>query len=227
MTYEIIIDNIKIEVVKNKRQKNIYLKVKPPYGKVVVSCPYSFTDGDIKRFVSFKKDWLKRALSSFAYKKEIEYKDNDKVYLWGERLTLKLIEAKSFDVKKLNDKLFMKAPLSSTSDQRKKALYEFYRKELKKALAKASKRCENITGKAPYEYRLRIMKTRWGSCNITKKRIWLNVNLSKYPPICLDYVLVHELVHLIEVNHTPRFHSLVRKFFPDYKKAQAYLKRFY
>ena len=105
-----------------------------------------------------------------------------------------------------------------------KLLDDFYRKSLEARIAEAIKEAEDLTGLRADAYRLRKMKTRWGSCNTSKKRVWLNTNLAKYEPICLTYVLVHELCHLLEPNHGKRFYALVERFFPEYKKAEALLK---
>lgn len=227
MKYELIVDDLKIKVFKKIGQKNIYLKVKPPYGDAVVSAPMRVSKKDIEKFVESKSDWLNKARLKFSYKKDLKLEDGDSVYLWGKKYLLRVIDSKSFDININGDEIIMEVSKSLDFNEKMKFLNEFYRKELKKSLPIVINKCEAITGLCANEYRLRIMKSRWGTCNITKKRIWLNVNLAKYPKICLYYVLVHELVHLIETNHTPRFHNLVKEYFPKYKEAQNYLKRFY
>ncbi len=102
---------------------------------------------------------------------------------------------------------------------------EWYRQELKKVLPTMAQECEKKTGISANEFRIKNMKTRWGTCNVHEGRIWINLQLAKKPMDCLEYVLIHELVHLLEKNHTSRFYRLVEDFYPTWKETKKRLDR--
>ena len=102
---------------------------------------------------------------------------------------------------------------------------EWYRYELKQKLPELIEKWEKIIGVKAYEYGIRKMRTKWGSCNIEAKRIWLNLELAKKPIECTEYIIVHELVHLIERKHNDRFKSLLKKFMPKWKYHRDELNR--
>ena len=118
----------------------------------------------------------------------------------------------------------MTVPAGYTLEQRERVITEWYRGELRRVLQSATRRCVQITGIETDDFRIKNMKTRWGTCNIPQRRIWVNLQLVKKPPECLDYVLIHELVHLVEPNHTHRFHELVEIYCPNWREADKALK---
>ncbi|VDG77250.1 zinc metalloprotease [Actinobaculum suis] len=119
--------------------------------------------------------------------------------------------------------IVLTVPAGASSELRAKLMVELYRAELKQALGPIVRDCEERMGLHAREYRIRNMKTRWGSCNIPKRRIWLNLQLAKWAPNCLEYVVIHELAHLVEAKHNARFHSLVETFCPDYRHLKHFL----
>ena len=121
-------------------------------------------------------------------------------------------------------KIVMTVPEDATEDQREKLMTEWYRKEIKRALPAVTKRCEQLMSLHADEYRVKNMKTKWGTCNISERRIWINLQLVKKAPECLEYVVTHELVHLLERNHTHRFHALVEQFYPTWRDAKKLLE---
>ena len=124
---------------------------------------------------------------------------------------------------KTPNKIIMTAPEGASEENRAKALTEWYRSELKRVLPTLLKQCEDRIGVEVNACNIKNMKTRWGSCNIPEKRILLNLQLVKKPVECLEYVIVHELVHLLEKNHTNRFRALVEKNYPNWKEARQLL----
>lgn len=216
------IASFSLSLRKRKNQKNIILKVTPPFGDLVLSAPSHVSNKDLEAFVSARKDWIIKNQAKFA--KARNTRDEGLIYLWGRAYKLEFIKDNKNAFKLCDSKMifFYKGDLSG--DLKDELLDDFYRKSLKTKKDDAIKEVEELTGLKADEYRLRKMKTRWGSCNISKKRVWLNTNLAKYEPICLIYVLVHELCHLLEPNHSKSFYDLVESFFPEYKKAEALLK---
>ena len=109
------------------------------------------------------------------------------------------------------------------SEDERKAQKEAYKKKLSEVLPQVIQKCERITGLHALEWKLRDMKTRWGSCNIQKKRIWLNIQLAAYPQECLEYVVIHELVHLLVPGHGKEFWAYMDRFFPEWKRVRKEL----
>ena len=112
-----------------------------------------------------------------------------------------------------------------TRETREKVLTEWYRRELKEVVEKCLRQCEIIAGKQASEWGIRNMRTRWGTCNVARKRIWLNLQLAKKPPECLSYVILHELTHLYERRHNARFNGYMDKFCPDWREIKERLNR--
>ena len=222
MKTQTTISSFSLTLRKRKNQKNIILKVTPPFGDLVLSAPFHVSNKDLEAFVEARKDWIIKNQAKFA--KARNTRDEGLIYLWGRAYKLEFIKDNKNTFKLCDSKIifFYKDDLSRPLKD--KLLDDFYRKSLEAWIAEAIKEAEDLTGLRADDYRLRKMKTRWGSCNTSKKRVWLNTNLAKYEPICLTYVLVHELCYLLEPNHSKRFYTLVERFFPEYKKAEALLK---
>ena len=145
--------------------------------------------------------------------------------MWGKAYELKVVFTEHAHFARLVDgHIVLAVPPGSGREQMEDCLYELYRRELERAVTEIFPKCEQITGLSAKEVRLKRMKTRWGSCNIKEKRVWLSLNLAKKPPECLAYVIIHELVHLLEKNHTPKFHALVAGFYPEWQQAEAWLR---
>ncbi len=217
---------ITITVLRKIGLKNMYLRVKPPFGNVVITAPRGVPKRALRDFVLAHLATIERG------RKRIErqvrdcpsYAAGETHFLWGRPLTLEVRESAHTSVHVRDEHLIMALPAGSTRQKREGVLTEWYREQLKLALPTAIKRCEAITGLTANEYRVKKMRTRWGTCNPRATRIWLSTNLAKKPEQCLDYVLTHELVHLIERGHTPRFHALVARYFPGHEEAEQLLK---
>ena len=112
---------------------------------------------------------------------------------------------------------------SQLTEDEKQAQKEACKKKLLEVLPQVIQKCERITGLHALEWKLRDMKTRWGSCNIQKKRIWLNIQLAAYPRECLEYVVTHELVHLLVPGHGKEFWAYMDRFFPEWRRVRKEL----
>lgn len=227
MRYKENIGGIEVDVLKKNNLKNLYIRIIPPEGDVKVSAPVICTDWEIRNFVLKKIPEICKVIDKFKKQprqSKREYVSGESHYLWGKPYRLEVIyENNKYEVEKTTNKIILKIPEGTDALKRESILTEWYRKELKRVLEITSKKCERNTGLKANEYRVKNMKTKWGTCNIDKKRIWINLQLVKKPMECLEYVLTHELVHLIEKNHTNRFHALVEGFYPTWKEARKLL----
>ncbi|QTJ51621.1 M48 family metallopeptidase [Dolosigranulum pigrum] len=229
MKYKQTIGGIEIEILKKNNLKNLYIRIIPPKGDVKVSVPSTCSDEEIRNVVLKKIPEITKIREKFQKQPrqtKREYVSGESYYLWGKPYRLEVIYGnKKSEVKKTPRKIVLKVPEGTGISKRELIITEWYRAEIKRVLEIVSKKCEKNTGLKANEYRVKNMKTRWGTCNIDKKRIWINLQLAKKPMECLEYVLTHELVHLIEKNHTNRFHALVEEFYPTWKEARKLLSK--
>ena len=227
MCNEEIIGGLPIEIIKKKNLKNLYIRVNPPEGNVTVSTPSDYPDEEIRLFVLKKMPEITKVrdrMLSQTRQTEREYVSGESHYLWGKPYRLQVVyKGSKYEISKLPNKIILTAPEGSAKDSRERVFIEWYRKELKRVLDSVVSRCEAKTNLQANEYKIKNMRTKWGTCNIDKKRIWINLQLAKKPAECLEYIIIHELVHLIEKNHTHRFHSLVEEFYPTWKEARKLL----
>ena len=219
-----IIDNITVTVEK-KNIKNMYIRILPPKGDVKVSAPLFVSDDDIIKFVKSKRNWIlekQKYILENDIKSPLKYMNGEKHPLWGKEYTLQLISNENIKHALINeDILYLPVPKRSTIEKRKNILDELYRHELKKAIPETLDKCTKIVGRKPKSVTVRKMKN-WGNCK-QDGRITLNLNLAKKDTECLEYVMIHELCHLIEFNHGKNFKKLMDKFCPNWKKIKKRL----
>ena len=226
MKEKIIIEDIPI-ILERKNIKNMYLRVLPPNGEVKVSAPQFVSDKDISNFIKSRKEWIlkkQELIKNNEIKAPLKYLNGENHYLWGKPYTLQLIKNdKIKDALVDHDKniIYLPIPKRSTIAKREEILTNFYRKELKNAIPSVLDKCSKIVGKTPSEVKVRKMKN-WGNCN-QKGKITLNLNLAKKDPICLEYVMIHELCHLIEFNHGKKFKKLMDEYCPNWEKIKKIL----
>jgi len=223
---KINLGSISIEVEK-KDIKNIYLSVYPPNGKVKISAPKRMELDIIKIFAISKLQWIKKKQSVFRNQEREaprEFLTRESHYFKGKRYLLKIIEhnAKPKVVLKHSEIELYVRPNTST-EKRKQILDEWYRTELKNIIPRIIKEWEEKIGVICYDFGVKKMRTKWGTCNIKTKKIWLNLELAKKPIECLEYVIVHELVHLLESKHNDRFVAFMDKFIPKWKSYKEQL----
>lgn len=223
----ITVSGINVQVVR-KDIKNLHLAVYPPDGQVRVAVPKHVSDDNVRLAVVQKLTWIKKQQQDFLdqpRQSEREYISGECHYFFGKRCRLELIgrngapEIKLLKSGKL--KLFVRPEASVESKE--KVLNDWYRKELKKVIPELLDKWQAIIGKRADAWGVKKMKTKWGSCNIEQRRIWLNLELAKKPPECLEYILVHELIHLHERHHNQRFKELLEQFLPHWRTSQKTL----
>lgn len=220
--------------ITRKKIKNLYLRVHPD-STVSVSAPRRMSDKAIRDFVSSKSHWIEAQLQKLEARKkqqetetaqspEPSYVTGEIHYLWGKPCALLVEEITGrsrVEVKETT--LLMCVPMGSTPEQRKHLLEEFYRRQLKLVVPDLMEHYANIVGKSPAEWRIRNMKTRWGSCNTKEGRIWLALNLAKKHPKCLEYVIAHELTHLHVPNHSKAFWARMDVYYPQWREIRKLL----
>lgn len=223
----ITVGDLPIEIKRNKGQKNIYIRVGSPEGNVKVSAPERVKNDEIERLVSEKLEEIRKIREKVLKRKELkkrEYVSGEICYLWGKPCRLQVVfEGKKSSVSKTSTEIIMTAPEGADESAREKLLLSFYREELKLALKKLLPDCERKTGVRANEARIKNMKTRWGSCNIKERRIWVSLKLAEKPADCLEYVIIHELTHLLEKSHNRRFYTLLEGFYPKWKETKKLL----
>jgi predicted metal-dependent hydrolase len=218
---ELIIRDIHVEVVR-KEIKNLHLAVYPPEGHVRVAVPWHVSDERVRLAVISKLSWIKKQQADFKKQprqSEREMVTGESHYFMGKRYLLEVSErAGKHQVElKGNRKLLLYIRPNTSLKNRQLVLNEWYREQLKKRIPDLLSKWQEKMGVTTEDWEIKKMKTKWGSCNIAAKRIWLNLELAKKPPECLEYILVHELVHLLERNHNDRFRAHMDHFMPNWR----------
>ena len=221
----IIINNVKIEIIR-KEIKNIRLSVHPPDGRVRLAVPERMTDASIKDFVTSKISWIEKQKSKFELKEEqVQNKfifGEEHLYL-GEKYLLKVVETTGKQYVDLDNNINLYVRPNSTLEKRESILNGWYRERLKELIRIYIKKWESIMGVNVDEFGVKKMKTRWGTCNIKAGRIWINLELAKKGPRCLEYIVVHEMVHLLEKGHNATFYGYMHRFLPNWTSIKAEL----
>jgi len=225
---QIQLGNIHIEVEK-KDIKNIHLSVYPPHGAVRIAAPTRMDLDTIRVFALNKLKWIKKQQASFENQDREtprEFLTKESHYYKGERYLLKVVEVNEKPKITIKHKTLVLQIRPNTSTQkRKEILDDWYRNEMKQTIPELLKKWEQRIGVQANDFRIKIMRTKWGSCNIEAKRIWLNLELAKKPIECLEYIIVHELVHLLERNHNTRFVSYMNHYMPQWRHYREELNK--
>ncbi len=220
---ELDISGLKVLVLR-KNVKNLNLRVYPADHRVRISVPRRIAEAEIRRFIQAKLPWIKKHLANYRRKPKLQPKKfitGELHPVWGKDLELIVVEKnKPPRVLVGGDKL--KLYIRPGTDQQKRAsvLKEWYRQELKQRIPKLIEKWESQMGVKVEEFGVKQMKTRWGTCNIRAHRIWLNLELAKKRPELLEYVVVHEMVHLLERLHNKRFYGFMSHFLPNWKSLK-------
>jgi predicted metal-dependent hydrolase len=227
-TRQIEVGGISVEVV-FKKIKNVHLSVHPPTGRVRISAPRWVKLDTIRVYAISKIDWIKKHQKKFqAQEREThrEYLDRESHYVWGQRYLLKVTEEnRTPSVELRHNQLLLTVRPGAVMEKREAVVTAWYRELVSAAALPLITKWELVLGVKADQVIVRRMKTRWGSCTPTKGTIRLNTELGKKPRECLEYVVVHELVHLIEPSHNARFVSLMDKFMPQWRHVRDELNR--
>lgn len=220
MAQQIKLGEICIEVV-HKAIKNIYLSVYPPIGKVRISAPLRMDLDTIRVFAVSKLGWIKKQQAKLREQEREaprEYSNRESHYYLGKRYLLKVIENNASPKVILNHDTIELYVRGNTSPEKSRVILEnWYRQRLKDLIPDYITKWEELIKVKVKEFGIKKMKTRWGTCNRKAGRIWLNLELVKKPPHFLEYIVVHEMVHLLERKHNEIFMSYMNKFLPKWR----------
>lgn len=220
------IGNIRLEV-ERKPIKNMYLRIYEPDGRVHISAPNRMKEEEIVRFVSSRLEWIEQQQEKILRKHskdKLMYVTGEEIELWGRKYPLILLETGSIGrVYEENDHVILQAKTGSTQEYRRKLINLWYRKALEKEIPGLIAKWENIIGVKASSWTIRDMKTRWGTCNVRTHKICLNLQLVKKPVQCLEYVVVHELVHLLEKSHNYVFKGYMDHYLPQWRRIKKEL----
>lgn len=211
-----------------KAIKNLHLGVYPPNGRVRVAAPLAVSDEAVRLAVVGKLGWIKRQKARFdtqPRQSEREMVSGESHYYLGRRYRLSVVENAGVSGVVLRNRSTMELQVSPGSNtvQRKRVLQQWYRQRLKELLPALIEKWQRIMGVELSEWGIKQMKTKWGTCNPVAKRIWLNLELAKKPVRCLEYILVHELAHLIERTHNERFLAIMNRHLPQWRHHRQQL----
>lgn len=223
---------ISLELVR-KDIKNLHLAVYPPDGRVRLSAPRYVDEETLSLFVASKVPWIRkkqRTIQEQPRQTQREFLDRESHYFMGRRYLLRINEVKPpkrFASAEIGGKKYLDVHVHDPNsfEQKKKAVERFYRNELTSVLDELVPRWEKKMGVQSSNWRIRLMKTKWGSCNTVRKTMQFNLELAKQPIECIEYVVVHELAHLIERSHGPRFKAVLDHYMPGWRHLQDKLHK--
>jgi predicted metal-dependent hydrolase len=214
------IRGIDVDVI-YKDIKNLHIGVYPPMGRVRVAAPERFDDDQVRLAVIQRLPWIKRQREQFKTSRrqsEREMVSGESHYVWGVRYRLRVVERPGrahFEVG--GGRLLLYVPAGTSSDHRRALLDEWYREQARRAIPNLVAKWEPVLEVSVSQWSIRRMKTKWGSCNRETGHLWFNLELAKKHPECLEYIVVHEMNHLIERSHGQRFTRLMDRAMPDWR----------
>ena len=226
MAKKIVVAGIHVAVTR-KNIKNVHLSVYPPNGVVRMSAPLRMSDETLRVFLVAKVGWIRsqqKKLQEAQRETPREYIDRESHYLWGSRLLLKVKEEvlpANLEVK--SRQLILRIRPGSTLESRESVVHAWYRDQVRSAAEPVIAKWEKKLNVSANSLFVQKMKTKWGSCNTAKKNIRLNTELGKKPKECLEYIVVHELVHLLEPSHNAKFQELMDTHLPNWRALRSQL----
>jgi predicted metal-dependent hydrolase len=228
MVTQLQLGDIAVDVVR-KDIKNVHLAVHPPLGRVSISAPAHMSLDTIRVFAISKLDWIKRQqtkLQEQDREKPREFLERESHYVWGKRYLLTVSERDQAPHVELTPSQMLLSVRPGTDEARRERIVEaWYREQVKSAVPPLLAKWEPVLGVEVERVFVQRMKTKWGSCNTATGSIRLNTDLAKKPRQCLEYVVVHEMVHLLEPTHNARFVSLMDRLMPHWRVYREQLNR--
>jgi predicted metal-dependent hydrolase len=219
--HHIEVNGIQVEIVR-KNIKNLHLAVYPPRGHVRVATPLRLDDEAVRLAVISRLGWIQRQQANF--KDQDRQSDREMItgeshYVQGKRYRLDVVEHNGPPELRIknNSTLELRVRPNKNRERKQEILLEWYRQRLKDQIPRLIAKWEPILGVSVAEWGVKKMKTHWGTCNIGAGRIWLNLELAKKPASCLEYILVHEMVHLHERLHNEQFQKLMDYHMPQWR----------
>lgn len=218
-----------VEVIR-KTIKNIHLSIHPPEGRVRLAVPLSTGDAAVRLLVIRKLPWIKKQISSFENQErqtKRKFVSGESHYFRGSRYRLSVVyhDAPRTVVIRNKTRIDLFLRKGSRNSHKREALTEWYRNDLKSRIQPLLNKWQSMLGVEAGDWGVRYMKTKWGSCNTKTRRVLFNLELAKKGDSCLEYVIVHELVHLLERNHNERFIAHLDRVIPKWRSYRAELNR--
>ncbi len=226
MIHNLKLGEITIEVIK-KEIKNLHLNVLPPNGAVRISAPKRMDIKNIRLFAISKLSWIKTQKQKFtAQLRESprQYTERESHYLWGKRYLLKLHDSKKVSTLTITSKhITLEIKKTNNLKFKQQIFTKWYKDELQKAAEPLVSKWQKKLKVKVKKLQIRKMKTKWGSCTPQKGTVRLNIELAKKPKQCLEYIIVHEMIHLIEHTHNKRFVALMDRYMPQWRHVRRHL----
>ncbi len=226
---QIRVSGIPVEVVR-KDIKNLHLAVYPPKGRVRIAVPKRLSNEAVRLAVVSRLAWIRRRQA--AFKDQVRQSTREMVtgeshFFRGRRYRLNVVEDDRPPSVRLRKKTTLELRVRPGADRKKRedVLHHWYREHLRKRIPELIAKWEPVIGVKVADWGIKRMRTRWGTCNITARRIWLNLVLAKKPPACLEFIVVHEMVHLLARHHDERFVEYMDRFIPQWRLRRAELNR--
>lgn len=225
--HHITVSGIRVDVVR-KDIKNLHLGVYPPHGRVRVAAPLVVKDEAVRLAVIDKLGWIKRQKSKFVdqpRQSQREMVNGESHYFLGKRYRLRVHahDGKARVAVRGIASLDLFVRPGASADQKEAVLQRWQREQLKVLVAPLLEKWQSAIGVQIADWGIKRMKTKWGSCNVSARRVWFNLELAKRPVQCLEYILVHELVHLLERHHNERFTALMEAHLPQWRQYRQML----
>jgi predicted metal-dependent hydrolase len=226
MNSRLQIGDLEVEVVR-KDIRNVHLSVLPPAGKVRISAPEHIKSDTLRVYVVSRLQWIRKQQEKMrGQERETprDYVERESHYLWGKRYLLKIVEKdEPPKVERTHRQIILQVRPGATHEKREEVLAGWYRDRLREAVPPLIARWEPMLRVKVGKFFIQHMKTKWGGCNPQRGTIRLNSELAKKPPECLEYLVVHEMVHLLEPTHNDRFVGLMDRFMPNWRNRKNLL----
>jgi len=224
---QIRVSGVPVEIVR-KGIKNLHLGVYPPHGRVRVAAPLRVSDAAVRLAVVGKLGWIKRQRARFEAQprqSEREMVSGESHYFLGQRYRLRVVtyEGPAKVIARNKSIIELHVRRESSAEQRERVLQRWYRQQLKELIPPLLEKWQPVLGVQANEWAIKKMKTKWGACNVKARRIWLNLELAKKPAQCLEYIIVHELLHLLERQHNDNFFALMNEYLPQWRSRRSEL----
>ena len=224
---QIRVSGVPVEIVR-KGIKNLHLGVYPPHGRVRVAAPLRVSDAAVRLAVVGKLGWIKRQRARFEAQprqSEREMVSGESHYFLGQRYRLRVVtyEGPAKVMARNKSIIELHVRRESSTEQRERVLQRWYRQQLKELIPPLLEKWQPALGVQADEWAIKKMKTKWGACNVKVRRIWLNLELAKKPAQCLEYIIVHELLHLLKRQHNDNFFALMNEYLPQWRSRRSEL----
>lgn len=216
-------------IIRRKPIKNLYLRIEQETLQAVISAPLRMSAADIEQFVLSRENWLRQKLNFLAKRKLVfatQELSDQSLWLWGKTYKIRFVPGRAKTVLTENEVIFSEDPEKCSSEKRTKCIEKLYRQQLTQHIETMAAFWQQRLQLTASGWRIRKMKTRWGTCNTISRTITINYNLVRLPVQCLEYIIVHELAHLYEPSHSSRFKDFLTHNLPDWKQRESLLKHF-